>query len=388
MAIVYADSVTNDTQGFDRYTNSGNSGTGSGLSSDATSLSGSVRSGKFDTGSSGTGYAYARVQDNAAVLTMAADAGRRVSFWFQINQNTSTVADVFALINSAGTDHAFTVGFNASSKLMVANAVGASGGVGGTVVGTGSTNVSTGTAHRLSFSYTITSSSVNTIKVWLDGVLEITVTNTTLTTGYNKFDFGYPQWHGAASANSFINIAHIVIDDGTGLDDIGDVRVAVKRPFANGTTNGFTGSGTPSGYGSGNARYVNERPLATGNFVSKVGAGVATTEEYTADALSAGDQDLTGATINNIFGWVYAKSLASESPSIIIAGSNFGITLTSSNQWLSRRSDLTTYAGNTDIGLVTDTSVTTVTLYECGLLIVYTPPATTTRLLLTLGVGT
>ncbi len=69
----------------------------------------------------------------------------------------------------------------------------------------------------------------------------------------------------------------IYVDNGSDLSDPGNVHVTAKRPGSNGLSNGFAtqiGSGG-SGFGSGHAPQVNERPLSNTNGWSSVG-GLAT----------------------------------------------------------------------------------------------------------------
>ncbi len=121
-----------------------------------------------------------------------------------------------------------------------------------------------------------------------------------------------------------------------------------------------------------------------------VGAGSAITEEYTVEGASVGDQDLTGATIAEVVGWIDAKALASETGSMVVNGSSFNVALTSTETAFYQPSATTTYpSGGTAIGLITTTALTTVSLYECGVSIVYTPgtAATIFHRLPLLGVG-
>jgi hypothetical protein len=166
------------------------------------------------------------------------------------------------------------------------------------------------------------------------------------------------------------------VDNRTDLTDPGDVRVTAKRPFANGTTNGFTtqiGAGG-SGYGSGHAPQVNERPLSQTNGWSMVGAGAAVTEEYSVEGASVGDVDVSIHPIYDWSSWVFAKSLASETASLIVGGATSNIALTSTATAFQKAAGSTIYpVGSTDVGIITDTSLTTVSLYECGVLIAFSP---------------
>ena len=129
-------------------------------------------------------------------------------------------------------------------------------------------------------------------------------------------------------------IDDLYVDSGTTLDDPGDIRVAAKRPVANGAVNQFTtqiGSGG-SGYGSGHAPQVNERPLNTANGWS-ISTTTKATEDYNVEGRAAGDVDLSGATIVDYMGWINAtEASTSNSPvtHIIVNGTATAKTLTTS----------------------------------------------------------
>jgi hypothetical protein len=184
-------------------------------------------------------------------------------------------------------------------------------------------------------------------------------------------------------ANQDVWIDDVFVDDGSdhadpGTTNVNSLRVTNKRPFANGTTNGFTtqiGSGG-SGYGSGHAPQVNEQPLSVTNGWAMIGAGSAVTEEYTIEGGTVGDFSLAGYRIVDYMGWVYAKSLASETAQIKVGGSASNISLTSTNTLFTKPSGSQVYpSGGTDIGVVTATDLTTVSLYEAGVLLALEPSA-------------
>ena len=167
------------------------------------------------------------------------------------------------------------------------------------------------------------------------------------------------------------------VDNSSSLTDTGNIWVTAKRPVSNGTTNGFTtqiGSGGSS-YGSGHSPQVNERPLSTTNGWSMVGAGSAVTEEYNIEAKNVGDIDLSKATIVDWLGWVSASSLAGETGNIILGGSSVAQAITSTATLYTAIKGSATYPAGTgtDIGFQTTTALTTVSLYECGVVVAYIP---------------
>ncbi len=276
-------------------------------------------------------------------------------------------------VNNAAGLGVFSFGITGATKVLRLNVIGVG-------VTSGSTALNANQWYRITLSYVITNSTTYTVKAYLDGVLEITVSNTgTLTrTGTDRISIGADS---ALGASQQVWIDDLSIDNGTdsadpGTTNVNSLRVTNKRPFANGTTNGFTtqiGSGN-SGYGSGHADEVNEQPLSTTNGWSMVGAGSAVTEEYTLEASTAGDFSLAGYRIIGKLGWIYASSLSSETGQIVADGAATNISLTSTNTLFTKAVTSQTYpVGGTDIGIVTSTDLTTVSLYEAGMLFVLEP---------------
>lgn len=240
--------------------------------------------------------------------------------------------------------------------------------------------------YRICIAYSITSNTINEFRVFIDGALSISVTNATLTTMHLPLTNFFID-NDNADASFDLRVSDIYSDTQSLLTDPGDVWVTAKRPFSNGTTNGFTtqiGAGG-SGYGSGHAPQVNERPLSATNGWSMIGVGVAITEEYSIEGLGIGDFNISGRALLDYMGWVYASAALSETGSIIVNNASSNIALTSTNTTFTKIAGSTVYpAGGTDIGIVTSTTVTTVSLYECGIVFAFLIPRNNLTLL---GVG-
>jgi hypothetical protein len=247
----------------------------------------------------------------------------------------------------------------------------------------GSTTLVVNTWYRISLSYTDVTTSTWAAKVYINGALEINTSAGVQGNGSANSTASVSFGQNASSLGSFstpgvstVWVDSMYIDNRTDLSDCGNIDVTAKRPNANGTTTGFItqiGSGG-SGYGSGHTPQVNERPLSTTNGWSMVGTGSAVTEEYAIESVSTGDVDISSATIIDFMGWVYVKALIAETASIIVAGSSSNISVTTSNAMFTKAAGSATYpAGGTDIGVTTSTTVTTFSLYECGVLFAYTP---------------
>lgn len=295
------------------------------------------------------------------------DAGSRISLYFYINALPTAISTIFYAKEPTNGD-VFRLKITSAGVLQLWN--------GSTTaqIGSNGSTLSTGIWYRISLAYKITNGTTNRFELFVNGVSDISITNATIgTTGSRKFGLGS---NATADTTFDRRYSDIYIDNLNTLVDTGNIWVTAKRPVSNGTTNGFTtqiGSGG-SGYGSGHALQVNERPISDVNGWSMIGAGSAITEEYTIEAQNVGDIDITGSTIIDYEGWVSASALVSETASIVVSGSASNIALTSTITMFEKIAGSTTYpVGGTDIGITTSTTLTTVSLYECGVLVAFIP---------------
>lgn len=300
-------------------------------------------------------------------LAVLADAGGRISFYFYMVTLPNALAQIM-LIKNITPNTIAGVAITSAGVLQLVNDV-------PTQIGSNGPTLATGTWYRISLAFTVSSTTVNRFEAFVNGVSAVSVTNTTLNfTGSDNFWIGNLPLNTALDCRS----SDHYVDDSSALTDTGDIWVTAKRPFANGTANNFTtqiGAGG-SGYGSGHAPQVNERVVSTTNGWSILGAGSSITEEYTIEGKSVGDIDITSATIVDYSGWVLASSTLSEAVSLVVGGSSKSITTTSTVTIFQAAAGSSTYpAGNTDIGIITNTAATTFNLYECGVMVAYTPSA-------------
>lgn len=300
---------------------------------------------------------------------VVANAGSRISFYVYVNVLPTANTSFLSVRNAAGALEVVTLQLTSGGVLQLWNGVSAQ-------IGSSGPTLSTARWYRVSLAYTLTSTSVNRFEVFVDAVSAISVTNATITnTTSSTVDFGISS----PDANFNINISDMYVDNLSTLVDTGNIWVTAKRPNANGTTNGFTtqiGSGG-SGYGTGHSPQVNERPLSTTNGWSMIGAGSAITEEYNIEGQGVGDITTVGGTIIDYTGWVSASAALSETGSIIVNNVSSNISLTSTKTVFTKVAGSATYPAGTgtDIGIVTSTTVTTVSLYECGVLVAFIPAA-------------
>lgn len=298
--------------------------------------------------------------------TLLADTGARISFYFYLNVLPSATASIVIIESSTGIPRV-NIRLTTSGVIQLWNASTAQ-------IGTNGATLSTGAWNRISLAYTVTSTTVNRFELFVNGTSSISITNATIGgTGTSRFLIGNNEGNSTLDTR----FSDIYVDNLSTLTDPGNIWVTAKRPFSNGTTNGFTtqiGAGG-SGYGTGHAPQVNERPLSTTNGWSMIGAGSAIPEEYNIEGQSVGDITTVGGTIVDYLGWASASSLAGETASIIVNNVTSNISLTSTNTLFTQVASSTSYPAGTgtDIGIITSTALTTVSLYECGVLVAFIP---------------
>lgn len=351
MTTTFIESGTDATQDFSFYASTG----GTVASAIDQQFTG-PRSIKLSTGA---GPTTAVVQTAAGVM---ADTGSRVSF--RVRFDTLGAIQFFSIATSGATPvFGFNLGGASNNNLKIVNSAAAQLGLGATVL-------AVNTWYRISASYTVTNTTTWRIDVYINGVLELSLNSGSVTVASSVL-----RLRAGTVANINIWFDDIYADNGASFGDPGEIRVTAKRPFSNGTTNGYTtqiGAGG-SGYGSGHAPQVNEQPLSVTNGWSMIGAGSAVTEEYNVEGGSIGDVNISNEEIVDFVGWVYTKALVGETGKIIVDGVSSNIAIPTSAGML------TTFAGKTalpagtgtDIGEQTDTSLTTVSLYECGIVVAY-----------------
>lgn len=318
-----------------------------------------------------------------------ADAGSAISCWVRFSSVAPSVDTFWLIAATAGIgDDILGVGIDTSGHLVV-NGIGQYANR-----QHGSTALSANTWYRVTMAYVIASVSSWSVTVYLNGVSEVTMSNTQgnlSATATSALLCGVDAFTLTNNVSSILTvwIDDIYVDNRTDKSDPGNISVTAKRPFDAGLSDALTGTGTPSGYGASggtlNWQYVNERPLNTSNFVSGAGNGITgKTDYYAIEGLSVGDVDLTGLTIQAVMGWLYVNASSSVTGKIIVDGTSTSKTFTASSPpsgtLLQRQlsSTPTVYPAGTgsDIGVTTGGSgAITVSLYECGILVAYIPAA-------------
>lgn len=301
------------------------------------------------------------------------DIGGRCSVWIYLNALPSAAATIIAVLQTDASTINYRIRLTSGGVLQMWN--------GSVQLGSNGSTLSTGVWYRLSIAHTIASSTVNTLKLFLNGTIDITNTNASISTASTKVSFG----NISANATLDMRSSDHYTDLSSLLTDTGNVWVTAKRPNANGTTNGFStqiGSGG-SGYGTGHSPQVNERALSNTNGWSMIGAGAAVTEEYNIESASTGDIDISAGTILDYMGWIDIKALVGENVQVVLNGANSQQAITSTETIFIRCAGNPNYPAGTgaDIGVITDTSLTTVSLYECGIVVAYIPGSAVTPII-------
>lgn len=298
-----------------------------------------------------------------------ADAGRRISFWFRTDTLPAANAVIARFLTSA-VQGVWTATLK-STGIITQGGIGATGADGTKVL-------AANTWYRITVSFTITSTTVFRFDLFVDGVLDSSATAGTLTrVGADLLRFENNPGAGANVTNYFDDV---YVDDGNDYTDPGDVRVTAKKPAANNTNNFDTAVGANP---SDRWTNVNEVPLSDTNGWQHA-ASTDVQENYTLQAASAGDVDITGCTVLGRTAWIRAKGAAggAGTPKIMDDGTETAVVLTASPALFKVTTTSATYPSNSaGIGMRSTNNADDTFLYECGTLIAYlsarTIPAST-----------
>lgn len=206
-------------------------------------------------------------------------------------------------------------------------------------------------------------------KVYVNGALDISV----IGQGTNSIAIGQFRLYGPTIDGGPFYFAHVVVEDGVDLADPGNRLCTAKF----GTTANEDEFDTTGGTGA-----VNERPVNDANYREQAGSAVAR-QNYNLQSASEGDADITGADIIGVMGWLRGKKsspLGGGTPKITVNGVDYNITLTTTPTVVTKPVTQSSYPSSpAAIGMVSTGSTTDTTLYECGVVVVYTPPFIPTK---------
>lgn len=351
----FMESGTDATQGFEFYSSTANSPT-----SDTTLVKTGPRSIKIDSGPSNVAPYIRRT----GVL---ADAGRRISAYFNFTNIPSTTNIRLFFVRTSAANPIIGIRMTSTGQLQMANGTTQCGTVAGSTL-------STGKWYRIAISYTITSTTSFTVKVYLDGVLDMTATGSDCTLANTSSDMLNIGWENAPGANKVFNVDNIYVDNGSDLTDPGDIRVTAKLPASDNTGDFDTAVGASPGAGS---RYtnVNERALSITNGWRQNATGQVS-ENFGIQAISAGDMDLSDQTLVAYGCWIYGAGSATDSGNAQITcnGTGSAINLTTTDTMYVSFVDTATYPTNAaTIGMLSTGTTTDTILYEAGIQFAYIP---------------
>lgn len=352
------------TYGFEWFTGQNNAG---GQTADSgTVLGTNPRSWKMTTGAGGT-------ETNAYVDGVAANAGRRISFWayFPALPGSGTP---FASVATSGGTELVTIGLNSDGSIYIGAA--GTGSFGGSSAGA----VTVNTWMRFTLSYTITNTTTYSIAAFINGVASGTISNTgTMTSGTtNRL---YLKASASGGNNWIVYFDQPYIDDGTNLADVCSAgytrKQTAKLPAANNTGNFEVNIGANPANRYTN---MNERPLSTTNGWRR-SLTAQTQENYTLQSSSAGDVDISGSGIVLVArtAWIYCQSFGGVglgTPGIVDNGSVTGVSFTRNVDVLvTTITDSSSYPSNAaGIGMQSGGTANDTLFYECGTIIVYDEP--------------
>src|ERR1043166_7679830 len=289
------------------------------------------------------------------------DSGTRVTFYVYFSALPPSSLD-FCRVNST------TTGKQIEIRLLSTGILRLQDGNSNTFDGT--TVLATATWYRISLAYTITNATTNEFRLFLNGALERSVSNTTTGVGTGTVQWFLEQSGGGSGVTIYVSDTYT--DDSPALTDPGDIRVTDKLPVAN-NVNDFD-SFIPGGANPANRwTNVNERPLSETNGWQQAGSSQVR-ENFGLEAAAAGDVDVSGATLVARCAWMWAKAAAtSGTPKITDNGSDFAVTLTSTSALFTHLTTSASYPSNSaGIGLVSTGTADDTFLYECGMLLAYT----------------
>jgi murein DD-endopeptidase MepM/ murein hydrolase activator NlpD len=291
--------------------------------------------------------------------SMASPSGR-ISFYFKTSAlpTGATILHFFNINTGIAFDTA-PIELNSSGNVGCGN---------GTIFGT--SVLATNTWYRLSMGYQVTGITI-TYNIYLNGVLQLSCPTISLlgSTTPNNFSFG------SDVASTIVHIDDVYADNGSDESDPGNIHVTAKRPYTNGTTNQFSTNGSSSGYGSGNAGYVNERPINTSDYLTGTHGQ---TDEYSIESASQGDVNISTYYPIADQVWVNAELTSASTcstPAIINNGTTTPIELsaTTYSVFTSIYSNTSYPSGNTDVGMTACSggSDTSINLAGAGMQIAY-----------------
>jgi len=206
-------------------------------------------------------------------------------------------------------------------------------------------------------------------RVYVNGMLDIAVDGQ----GTNDITAGQVRLPGPTIDGGPFYFAHVVVEDGADLLDPGNRLCTAKFPATVNEDEFDTTGGTGA---------VNERPPDDANYRQQAASTLAR-QNYTLQAAGEGDVDITGMDVVGFMGWIRggkSTPFGGGAPKITVDGVDYNLTLTTTASYVTKPVTRSGYPSNpAGIGMVSTGSSVDVTLFECGVVVVYTPPFVPTK---------
>ncbi len=300
----FIESGTSATNGFEFWASTTTSNNGAVTSDTGVTFTGGPRSIKSNSGTPVAGNAFV-----SSPLSIFSGGVGRLTFGFRVAAFSILGKGIFLGLVDSGSVVNLQLGVTSAGVLTLYDDT-------GTSVATGST-ISAATKYRITFSLTITSTTVNEFRVFLDDstTAALTASNVTILSGVSGFTLGNTETD--VTLSTIYNFGNIYVDNGTTLDNISinGLYVTSKRPATENTTSFDTAIGNARSASDFNN--VNERPLSETNGWQHA-ATSDVQENYGLETAAAGDVDLTGKTLIARTAWVWAKRGAAANGSSTI----------------------------------------------------------------------
>lgn len=292
-----------------------------------------------------------------------ADAGRRFNIYVKLSELPDSNSNMFQFLQSDHTTEVFRIAVGTGGKLQLRN----SG-----LIGTSTIALTPGAWYRICVSYTITSTTVNEFRIYVATAqqgfprLEISATNATLTaTGSSTLKFGI-----GTGVNHTALFAHIYVDDGTDLADLGNIWITPKF-FASdigGVSNNGVAIGSDPGAGN-HYQSISERPVSEANGWALTSGHL---EVYNLQPITAGDYDISNEALVARCAWAWADMSAGGTVSLVDNGNNHNVAPPTTPSLCTYMTEDTSYPTGTG-GMWHSVAGQTLNFYEGGALIAYRP---------------